>query len=172
MHFSSGHQKEMKETLRVYRLHKLRIRQEMFTVSLMASLALIVGNAVSHEGLEPAGMEERRLPWTDWMDCVAPEAKLETLTELKWAHYFSQDCYWLLWQEPDIAGRGLRKDRYWILDEAQSGGTLHSLLIKRHFDIGYDYCKKYFCLGGWATWHKHRFGHVNTMCTLFFFFLL
>lgn len=81
--FSSGHQKEMKETLRVYRLHKLRIRKEMFTVSLMASLALIIGNVVSHEGPEPASMDERRLPWTDWMDCAAPEAKTRDFDRVK-----------------------------------------------------------------------------------------
>lgn len=61
----------------------------------------------------------------------------------------------------------IREDGYWILDEAERRDK--ALLTLDYCNIYIFFSFKNVCLGGWATWEKHRFGFVNMH---FLFFLL
>lgn len=70
----------------------------------------------------------------------------------------------------------LQREERRLLDFGWCTEQRDSLLVKkRHFWLcygyGYDYCKNcsvFFwrsCFGGQPTWHEHRFGYVNSVCT-------
>lgn len=101
-------------------------------------------------------MDEKRLTWTELMDYDAPEAKLR-LRRGSSGHLILTGLLFVLpWQEPEALAKGcwkVRKDSYWLLEEAQSGGTVHSLLVKKALlTLVMITVKKYFSLKKLLRW--------------------